>query len=300
MTKITITGGTGNVGRVLSNMLAKQGFEVNWLTRNPVKGQSNQFYWNPAKGEIDLAFLKNCEAIIHLAGAGVADKKWTPAYKEEILNSRVQGTQLLVKTLLNEPNTIKNFISASAVGIYGTHPHGLVTEDYPAADNFLAKVCVDWEKEAQKLSQSNIPLSIVRIGIVLSKNGGFVKEIAKLANWGLAAPLGNGKMHVPWIHVEDLCSMMIFLMENPTKAGVYNGVAPTPESNSTLTKLIAKHLNKPAFLPPVPAFVIRAMMGEMGAMILSDQRISAEKILKAGFKFNFDSADKAIKQLLTQ
>jgi uncharacterized protein len=298
MTKVIITGGNGNVGKHLSSLLQKNGMQVGILTRKPQKGALMEYYWDPAKMEIDPSFLQDIDYIFHLAGAGVADKKWTSSYKAEILESRVNGTRLIAQALTDHAHQVKSVVSASAVGIYGTHPNGLVKEDYPAADNFLADVCVQWEKEAQKISSLGIPLSIIRIGIVLNKEGGFIKEIGNLAKFGLAAPLGNGKMMVPWIHVEDLCRMFLFLAKHPENQGIYNGVAPHPESNKALTKYIAKALHRPMLLPPVPGFALKLMMGEMGGMLLSDQNISSEKIQDAGFGFKFLHAKDAIQEIL--
>ncbi len=298
MTKVIISGGSGNVGQHLSTLLIKQGIEVGILTRNPRKQDKNAYYWNPDKMEIDPKFLEGTTHIFHLAGAGVADKKWTSSYKNEILESRIQGTRLIAQTLKSHSHQIKSVVSASAVGIYGTHPQGLVKEEYPADTNFLADVCVQWEKEAQAFAEMGIPLSIIRIGIVLSKEGGFIKEIGKLANYGLAAPLGNGKMMVPWIHVNDLCRMFLFLGQHPEHSGIYNGVAPHPASNAALTKFIAKAMNRPMFLPPVPGFMLKLMMGEMGGMLLSDQNISSEKIQEVGFGFQFMHAEEAVKEIL--
>ncbi len=298
MTKVIISGGSGNVGKNLTTLLKKNGFEVGILTRNPSKDNKNDYYWDPDKMEIDPKFLAGTDMIFHLAGAGVADKKWTSSYKKEILESRVNGTRLLVETLQRHTHQVKSIVSASAVGIYGTHPEGLVKEQYPADSNFLAEVCVKWEDEAMAFSNLGINLSIIRIGIVLSKEGGFIKEIGNLAKYGLAAPLGSGKMMVPWIHVEDLCRMFLFLGQHPEYKGIYNGVAPHPETNAGLTKYIAKALNRPMFLPPVPGFMLKLLMGEMGGMLLSDQNISSEKIQEVGFGFKYLHAEEAVREIL--
>jgi len=298
MTKVIISGGSGNIGKSLSTLLKKNGFEVGILTRNPSKDNKNAYYWNPDKMEIDPQFLVGTDMIFHLAGAGVADKKWTSSYKKEILESRVNGTRLLVETLKKNSHKVKSIVSASAVGIYGTNPEGLVTEQYPVDTNFLAEVCVKWEDEAHAFANLGLNLSIIRIGIVLSREGGFIKEIGQLAKFGLAAPLGSGKMMVPWIHVEDLCRMFLFLGQHPEYKGIYNGVAPHPETNAALTKLIAKALNRPMFLPPVPGFMLKLLMGEMGGMLLSDQNISSEKIQEVGFGFKYLHAEEAVKEIL--
>ncbi len=298
MTKIIISGGSGLVGSNLSKKLQKKGHEVFWLSRTPQKMQNAAYYWDPEKGEIDLACLDGTSAIIHLAGAGVADHKWTAAYKQTILQSRILGSQLLVRTLANNSHSIKTFIGASAVGIYGNQTPLDCKEDDILGDTFLAQVCKDWEKENEAITELGIRLCTVRIGIVLSSKGGFLKEIGNLANYGLAAPLGNGKMLTPWIHEDDLANLFIYLLENEKYQGVYNGVAPNCVSNANITKMIAKALHRPYFLPPVPAFVLKLMMGEMAGMLLANQAISAKKVLDSGFQFEYSDAKKAIENLI--
>ncbi|MBP7512084.1 MAG: TIGR01777 family oxidoreductase [Bacteroidia bacterium] len=298
MTKILISGGSGMIGSNLTKNLQKQGHQVSWLSRNPKNGQVNQYFWNPKTGEIDPSSLLETEAIIHLAGAGVADKRWTNAYKKEILNSRVEGTELLYNALKKYPNKVKTFISASAVGIYGTHPELECDENAPIANNFLAQVCAQWEEKLEPITELGIRTPIVRIGIVLSRQGGFVKEIAQLAKFGLAAPLGNGKMITPWIHVEDLSGIFIHLLQNPSLTGIYNGVAPNPATNKELTKAICVALRRPLFLPPIPGFVLRILVGPIAPMLLSSQNVSCQKILKAGYQFKFTNHNHAIQSLL--
>lgn len=298
MAKIIISGGSGLVGSNLSKKLQIKGHEVFWLSRTPKKMQNAAYYWDPDKGEIDLACLDGTSAIIHLAGAGVADHKWTAAYKQTILQSRILGSQLLVRTLANNPHAVKTFIGASAVGIYGNQTPPLCKEEDELGNTFLAQVCKDWEKENAAIKELGIRLCTVRIGIVLSSKGGFLKEIGNLANYGFAAPLGNGKMQTPWIHEDDLANLFIHLLENGNCAGVYNGVAPNCVSNAAITKMIAKALHRPFFLPAVPAFVLKIMMGEMAGMLLANQDIAADKIQASGFTFEFTSAEQAIENLI--
>jgi len=298
MNKIVITGGTGLLGSNLTKKLESLGFEVAFLTRNPKKGARAMYYWDPAKGEIDEKVLENTSAIIHLAGAGVADKRWTDAYKKEILDSRTLSTQLLYKTLQNNKHQVQSFIGASAVGIYGIHPQGIVDENSKFANNFLAEVCQRWEEESLKIEQLGIRTCLVRIGIVLAKEGGFVKEIAQLAQFGLAAPLGRNGLHTPWIHINDLSNIFIHLLRNKQFSGIYNGVAPLNATNTELTKAICKELKRPQFLPPVPQFMLKLMMGEMADMLVSNQQVSAKKMLDAGFIFEFEDAPCAIRDIL--
>ncbi|MDZ4668730.1 MAG: TIGR01777 family oxidoreductase [bacterium] len=298
MTKILISGGSGLLGSNLTKILKNQGHQVSWLSRNPKTGDVPQFFWNPQTQEIDPNALQEIDTIIHLAGAGVADKRWTDSYKDLILQSRIEGTQLLFNTLKNKPNKVQTFIGASAVGIYGTHPVAPTNEDAPLANNFLAEVCKQWENETQKIASLGIRTAIVRIGIVLSQEGGFIKEIGQLAKYWLAAPLGNGNMLTPWIHINDLSNIFIHLMQHPNLSGVFNGVAPNPATNKELTKAICLAMHKPFFLPPVPAFALKIIVGEIAPMLLSNQDISCKKILQTGFHFQFTNHKLAIQNLL--
>jgi len=298
MTKVLISGGSGLLGSNLTQFLELRGYKVAWLSRNPARTQQESFYWSPQKGEIDKNCLKDVTTIINLAGAGVADKRWTTSYKTEILESRTKATQLLHQTLEKNTHQVSSFISASAVGIYGNNPPIDCHEDSPLGDTFLADVCKAWEQESLKFQNLGIKTSIIRIGIILSKEGGFIKEIAKPAYFGFGAALGNGKMATPWIHINDLSQMFIFLMESKNHNGIFNGVAPLSATNLALTKYICKAINRPQWLPPVPAFVLRPMLGEITPMLLANQDISAKKIQAAGFKFQFNSAEDAVNDLL--
>jgi uncharacterized protein (TIGR01777 family) len=298
MTKILISGGSGLLGSNLTQFLQLGGHEVAWLSRNPKGMKQQSFYWNPEKGEIDIACLKGVSTIINLAGAGVADKRWTSAYKSEILNSRIEATSLLFKTLQDNVHQVGLFIGASAVGIYGNNPPKNCKEESPLGDTFLAEVCKAWENESLRVANLGIQTSIIRIGIVLSEKGGFIKEIAKPAYWGFGAALGNGKMTTPWIHIHDLSKMFAFLIENQKYQGVFNGVAPQPASNQDLTTLICKAIHRPQWLPPIPSFVLRPMLGEITPMLLANQDISCTKILEAGFQFQYPTAEQAINDLL--
>jgi uncharacterized protein (TIGR01777 family) len=297
MTKVIISGGSGMIGANLTKNLEKKGHEVVWLSRNLTKTKQASYFWDPETGQIDLECLKGVGAIINLAGAGVADKRWTPDYMDEILNSRIKATELLYQTLKNNPNEVKTFLSASAVGIYGNNPTDNTNEAGPLGDTFLAEVCQKWEQKAMEVSSLGIRTGIVRIGIVLSEQGGFVKEISGLAKWGLAAALGKGSQQTPWIHLNDLSRIFIHILEYSFVEGVFNGVAPASESNIKLTQLICKAMHRPMFLPPVPVFILSIMVGKMAPMLLANQSISAEKILQSGFMFEFPDAKFAIEEI---
>lgn len=298
---ILITGATGLVGQELVNLLLQNGYTIHYLSTSKSKlvSQNNYkgFFWNPKKAEIDTNALTGVEVIIHLAGASVA-KKWTTAYKEEIIESRVLSTQLLYKTLQKNSHQVKQIISASAVGIY---PDSL-TDIYHETDldidvSFLGNVVKQWENEVSQFEKLEIIVSKIRIGIVLAKNGGALQEMAKPIQYGVGAAFGSGEQYQSWIHVQDLVAIFQFVMENQL-AGVYNGVAPYPVTNSELTKAIAKTLGKPLFLPNIPKFVMKLILGEMHQILFSSQHVSCRKILDENFQFKFASLDKALNDLL--
>ena len=298
---VLITGATGLVGQELVNLLLQNGYTIHYLSTSKSKlvSQNNYkgFFWNPKKSEIDTNALTGVEVIIHLAGASVA-KKWTPAYKEEIIESRVLSTQLLYQTLQKNSHQVKQIISASAVGIY---PDSL-TDIYHETDldidvSFLGNVVKQWENEVSQFEKLEIIVSKIRIGIVLAKNGGALQEMAKPIKYGVGAAFGSGEQYQSWIHVQDLVAIFQFVMENQL-VGVYNGVAPYPVTNSELTKAIAKTLGKPLFLPNIPKFVMKLILGEMYQILFSSQHVSCRKILDENFQFKFASLDKALNDLL--
>lgn len=294
--KILITGGTGLVGNVLSNMLLQKGYEVAILSRNPgQKGQIRLYKWDIAQQYIDPEAFENTHAIIHLAGAGVADHRWTAAYKKEILDSRVLSTQLLEKYLKQYP--VPHVISASAVGYYGSTGDEWLSETHAPGNSFLADVCLQWEQAIKALSNTGSRVAWVRIGIVLSTKGGALPAMDKPVKFGIGAYLGNGQQFTPWIHIEDLSRMFIHLLENPGLTGPYNGSAPHPITNKDFVKAIAKSLGRPFIPAPGPAFALKLVLGEQADMVLMSNRTSADKIIQTGFTFQFTDPVDALKHL---
>lgn len=296
--RIIITGGTGLVGRTLKKMLEQQGHTVSLLSRRGNK-QASVYEWDPQKGTIDESIFYNHDYIIHLAGAGVADKRWTPSYKKEIYDSRILSTRLLVSKLRDlKGHAIKKFISASAIGIYGNDVSTLATETTSAADTFLAKVCEDWEQEALKAQEAGIPTAIIRVGVVLAKEGGFIPQISAPIKLFAGTVLGSGKQMLSWIHIHDLCSMFAEAVNNSSLTGIYNGVAPVAVTHHQITHLMAKRLHRPILLPNAPVFALKIALGEMHSMILANQHVSAEKWLRQGFIFKFPNIDQALADLM--
>lgn len=295
--RVLITGGSGLVGTRLSELLTVQGHEVTHLSRNPTKGTNESFYWD-GKKEIDKEAVKNADVIVHLAGAGVADKRWTEEWKKKIYDSRIDSTRLLFDAVKNHNSRLKQFVSASAIGYYGWDTgEVLVDENHKAGDGFLAEVVRDWEDEVQRFNEIGVKNATVRIGIVLSRKGGALQEISKPIKYGVGAPLGSGEQYMSWIHVDDLCGVFTQIIEG-SESGVYNGVAPNPVSNKSFTKSLASALKKPLFLPNVPSFMLKLIVGEMQVMLTGGNKVASKKIEDTGFNFQYPSLDSALKELL--
>ena len=296
--KILITGATGLVGTKLVELCLKRNIDVNFLTTSKEKINSNGpakgYYWNPAKGEIDLSCFDGVEAIINLAGAPIANR-WTSTYKDQILNSRIQSLQTLYKGIEKTgAETIYSLISASAIGIY---PDSMTTfygeKEDSTADGFAAKVVEAWERETLEFTNLVPKVAIVRIGLVLSDKGGALDKMAKAVKMGAGAAFGSGEQWQSWIHIDDLAEMLLFVCENEL-SGIYNGVAPNPVTQNKLIKELAKVLKKPLFMPNVPKFALHLMMGEMSEIVLSSQRVSSKKIESRGFEFAYQNICRAL------
>ena len=298
---VLITGATGLVGQELVSLLLQNGFTVHYLSTSKSKlvSQNNYkgFYWNPKTSEIDLNALTDVEVIVHLAGASVA-KKWTPSYKQEIIESRVLSTRLLYKTLQKNLHQVKQIVSASAIGIYPNDLNYIYHETDNKVDNsFLGNVVQQWEEEVNQFEKLHIIVAKIRIGIVLAKNGGTLQEMVKPIKMGVGAAFGSGLQYQSWIHIQDLVGVFQFVIQNQL-SGVFNGVAPYPVTNAELTKAIAKTLGKPLFLPNIPQFVMKLILGEMHQILFSSQHVSCRKLLDLKYQFKFASLDKALNDLL--
>jgi uncharacterized protein len=294
MQNILITGGSGLVGQRITVLLEKKGYQVAWLSRS-AQSDRESFLWNLEKQVIDPAAMEWADAIIHVAGAGVAEKRWTPERKKLILESRTQSTQLLFTALEKAENRPNTFISASAVGFYGFNTGTtLVDENRPAGSDFLAEVVKAWENEVKKMESLDIRTVLLRIGIVLDAEGGALGEMLKPP---LATPLGSGDQWMSWIHIEDLARMFVFALEKTTLQGVYNAVAPNPATNQQLTQEAASAKGKTYIGIGVPGLVLKLILGEMAAMVLGGNRVSCQKIQKAGFQFEFYELSAALKDI---
>ncbi len=283
------------IGMRLSEMLIDLGYEVAHLSRSPNKVSSYKtFKWDVKEGYIDDNAITYADYIINLAGASVAAEKWTDERKKEILKSRTESINLLHKCLGTSEHHVKGFISSSAIGIYGNSGDKLVSEESTYADDFLAEVCKAWEGAAWQMRDLNIRTVILRLGIVLSTKGGALPQMAKPMKMMAGAPLGSGKQYMSWVHIDDACRLFIRAIEDKQFVGVYNAVAPNPVTNKMFTQELAESMKKPLVLPKVPAFAINLMMGEMSEVILTGQRVSANKVLQTGFTFEYSNLEDAL------
>lgn len=306
MANILITGGTGMVGMRLTEMLLAKGYEVSILSRNNQSStvhrpRSTVYTWDISTAYIDAEAIQKADYIIHLAGAGVADKRWTSKRKKEITNSRTQSGDLLVKALTAIPNKVQAVISASAIGWYGpdkkNNPKKFMETD-PAYSDFLGETCLLWEKSIQPVKELGKRLVQLRMGIVLSNQGGALREFKKPLQFHTAAILGTGKQMISWVHMDDICNQFIFALEQENLQGIFNAVAPNPVSNKRLTLLLAEKICGAFYLPIyIPRLLLKIMLGEMSIEVLKSTTVSSKKIEDAGFIFNYPTIDEALTAL---
>ena len=295
MTKVLITGGSGMIGTRLTELLVERGFEVAHLGRVPgIKNGIETFKWDYKNNTIDTKAFDHVEYVINLAGANVASKRWSDTYMDEIYRSRVRATRLLIHTLKVNPHRVKKLIQASAIGIYKNNIEGNLNENALQAETFLAAVCKDWEQAANEAVFIKVEPVTLRIGIVLSEHGGFIPKIAKKIQSNFGAITGNGKQQISWIHLDDVCNMMIHLMLYDKAEGVYNGVAAEPVSNKEITTEIAKRLKKSIWLPAIPGFILKLIFGGISEELLSSHHLSSEKIVSTGYEFKYPELKNAL------
>ena len=295
--KILITGGTGLVGRRLAQKLKERKNEVRILTTSAVHAvKSDAFYWNPKDRYVDRRAFVGIDYIIHLAGASLADERWTTQRKKLIYESRVSATYLLQER--SKENGIKGIIAASAIGFYGmdTGDHE-VDEKSKCGNDFLSNVVIDWEEAIDSFSETMEQVVKFRLGVVLDPSGGALKKIAKPVRYGVGTPLGNGKQWMSWIHVEDLVKMILFALETKL-SGTYNAVAPNAVTNEEFTKLVARQFHRPLWLPNVPRLVLRIFLGELAQVVLGSSKVRSKKIEKEKFDFEYPRLDMALLDLL--
>lgn len=306
MKTVLITGGTGMIGKQLTKHLSGKGYRVIVLTRKaPLAAMAdpNVTYaiWDVAKQIIDQNAIQKADYIIHLAGAGVVDKKWTASYKDEIIKSRTESSKLLINAIQKNVHSIKAVVSASAIGWYGEDPSpgkdGFIESDKSAA-GFLGETCKQWEESIEPVEKLAIRLVKIRIGIVLCNDGGALPEFKKPVHFGVAGILGGGKQVVSWIHIDDLCRMFTEAIENEQMSGSYNAVAPKPVSNKYLMMELAQRLKGKFFIPlHVPEFILKIMLGDRSVEVLKSATVNSDKIKKTGFVFLYPTIEAALQQL---
>jgi uncharacterized protein (TIGR01777 family) len=300
---VLISGGSGFIGRNLTTLLLAKGYSVSILSRSEKQNKGDVFYykWDVAKQTIDEEAILKADYIIHLAGENIAEKRWTAKRKAAIIDSREKSTQLLYSVLKKHYKKLDAFVSASAVGIYGAvNGEEICTEDMKPANDFLGYTCQKWEDSIDFIENLNIRTVKIRTGLVLGKNDGFLKKLIPLFKYRFGSALGSGKQYMPWIHVDDLCAIYLQAISDASMEGPYNAAICDNTTNTLFSKTLARVFGYSIWLPNVPAFVLKLVMGEMAKIVLTGRRVSSDKIEQTGFKFKFNNLEEALRNCLTK
>ena len=299
--KVLVTGATGFIGKRVVNQLLKGGHNVVILTRNVAKGairlgsQCEYYQWLDTSTLPPAEAFKGVDGVINLMGEGIAEKRWDEAQKKKIYDSRIIGTRNLVEGMKNSTIKPSVLISASAVGIYGDRGDEDIKEDSELADDFLAKVCKDWEVEAFKATELGVRVAVIRTGVVLGRGGGALKKMLPIFKLGAGGPVGSGNQFMSWIHVDDLAAMYIEGLKNQDISGVFNGTAPYPAKNRDFTKALGKALHRATFIP-APKFALKLVFGEMSQVLLEGQKALPTKFKEKDFLYKYPSLEMALKE----
>jgi hypothetical protein len=293
---VLIAGGSGLVGTRLKALIEHKNFRVAFLSRKPQPGIKS-FHWDPEKKIMDPESLRWAHTVINLAGENIAGGRWTVRRKRKIINSRIFASELLAESLRNQEHQVETMIQASAIGIYGDAGNKILHEDFPPGTDFLANTCVRWENAARKLNDTGIRTVILRIGLVLSDEGGVLSKLLIPMRLGVAPVPGNGTQYMSWIHIDDLCQLIAQTIKYKSYRGIYNAVAPGPVSNSNFMKLLSQVRGGGHLLLHIPKWLIRLFIGEKSVLITSGQRVSSEKVESSGFTFHYPSLGPALKDL---
>jgi hypothetical protein len=297
--RVVIAGGTGLIGGHLTEHLASRGDEVIILTRSKkssAKPGGSYVHWNPELQLLDMDF-DDIDYVVNLAGAGIADKRWTKKYKKEIIGSRVDSTKLLADTINKVGENGPSLIQIAGANYYGADSEEIHDEADPPGNDFIAEVCRLWEAEARKLSDRS-KLSILRMSPVLAEDGGALPQMAFPVKLGFGTALGSGKQYMPWVHIEDICGIITWLIDNPDKSGLYNVAAPDNVTNKQFMRTLAKVLRRPFFLPNVPLFVLKILFGEVAYTLTGNNEVSIMRLIEAGYKFKHPDLKGALEDLL--
>lgn len=294
---IVITGASGLVGTQLTKAFEADGNRVLRAVRREAKSDQ-ELSWDPVKGTIDRDKLEGVDAVVHLAGAGIADRRWTESYKKTILDSRVDGTTLIAETIASLENKPRVFACASAIGFYGDRGDDELDESAKSGDGYLPEVCLQWERACQAAEQAGIRTVNMRIGVVLSTDGGALQKMLTPFKLGGGGILGSGKQYFSWIELDDIVRSMQFVVANDSLSGPVNLVAPTPVTNHEFTKTLGRVLSRPTILP-MPAFAARLVFGEMAdALLLASTRVVPAALTNAGFTFENGELEPALRHIL--
>jgi uncharacterized protein (TIGR01777 family) len=299
---VLISGGSGLVGRYLTSLLIGEGFKVSHLSRGATtSGKVRVFNWDPGKNIVDPGAFEGIDYIIHLAGANIGEKRWTQKRKDEIINSRVESARFLHKIVLENKIQLKAFITASAIGYYGslTREKILSEDDSPGTD-FLGTTCRLWEEAADLFNTDGIRTVKIRTAVVLEKNDAALSKLMLPAKYGFVIRTGNGHQYMPWIHITDLCRIYLKAIKDQNMTGAFNAVSPEHVNHNVFVRTMARVMNRPVFLPPVPSFILRIMLGEMSDVVLKGSRVSSDKIINSGYRFVHPVLLEALKDVILQ
>ena len=298
---VLISGGSGFIGKHLTDLLISNGYSVSILSRSDRQNTKDISYykWDVTTHFIEDEAVIKADYILHLAGENIAEKPWTAKRKEEILQSREQSIQLIYDVLKKNNKKLDAFVSASGVGIYGAiNGDEICTENTPPENDFLGSTCQKWEAAADTIADFKIRVVKIRTGLVLGKDDGFLKKLTPIFKLRLGSALGSGKQYMPWIHIDDLCAIYLEAIKNSDMTGAYNAAVFDNTTNTIFSKTLAKVYGYSIWLPNVPAFLIKIALGEMAKIILTGKRVSSDKIIKLGFKFQHTILEEALKDCL--
>jgi hypothetical protein len=297
---VLITGGTGLIGRHLTTLLLRNGYNVSVLSRNETYYEKvRSFRWDPEKQTMNSTAVDGVDYVVHLAGANIGEKRWTRSRKEEIIKSRTASAKLLYGVIKDKGIPLKAFISASGISYYGTETtEKIFTEDDPPGNDFLSEVCRQWEDAADIFEALGVRTVKIRTAIVLEKNDSALASLMKPAKFGFLVQTGSGKQYMPYIHINDLCNIYLKAMEDASMTGVYNATAPDHVTHRDFVKALGEVMKKPVFPIPVPEFILKIIFGEMSELVLRGSRISSRKITDAGYKFMYSDLKEALEDII--
>ena len=295
---VLISGGTGMIGTRLTEILRQENYNVAYLSRSESsENDVKVFQWDIKEAYIETGAVLWADYIIHLAGAGIADERWTEKRKKIIRDSRVNSAGLIINQLKDKQHNVRAMITASAIGYYGDTGNNYANEETPASHDFLGKTAIEWETASERAREFGVRVCQLRTGIVLSKAGGALPKLALPVKLFAGAALGSGNQFISWIHIDDLCRIYLKAIEDKDMEGAYNAVAPETVTNQEFNKILAKVLNRPLLLPNIPTFALKLFLGEMAQTVLMSSRISNKKLLKTGFKFKYDYLKSALEEI---